>query len=112
MALGAVYYLRQETPIRHTHHSGGDRNTVHGGVHQIIKLELLSVNPEVDPQTIDRFLAKGWLILLWTLNDEEGPWWALGKRPYGAISDEPHLAKRLRDSATTLGPIRWMRSSC
>ena len=104
MALGAVYYLRRGTPIRHTRHSGGDRNTVHGGVRKIIKPDLLSVNSEVDPETIDHLLAKGWPVFLWTLNDEESLWWALGKRPYGAISNEPHLAKRLPDSAPSSRP--------
>ena len=69
------------------------------GLRKVIRPDLLSVNHEVDPKTIDRLLAKGWPIFLWTLNDEEGLRWALDKKPYGVISDEPQLAKRLRNSA-------------
>ena len=63
-----MYYLTRAPPVRHTHRVVGECNTIHGGVRQIIKLDLQSVSHEVDPETIDRLPAKGSPIFLWTLN--------------------------------------------
>ncbi len=65
---------------------------------KIVKPDGLSVNNEVDEKTIDHLLAKGHPIFLWTIDDENRIRWALAKKPYGIISDEPQLVKRLRDA--------------
>jgi glycerophosphoryl diester phosphodiesterase len=67
-------------------------------VRKIVKPDLLSVNAAVDPSTIDRLVAKGWPIFLWTVDEEESIESAIAERPYGIISDEPLLLKNLLDS--------------
>lgn len=67
------------------------------GIRKLVRPDYLSVNHEVDEATVDRLLAKGWPIFLWTPNDSARISWALAKRPFGVISDEGLLAKRLRD---------------
>ena len=64
---------------------------------KIVRPDMLSINHEVDEGVIDRLLAKGWPAFIWTPNDEEHVRAALSKRPYGVISDQPGLAKELRD---------------
>lgn len=77
------WFLRQE-PIRRA-------------IRKIIRPDLLSVNHRVDEKTIDTLLKKGWPIYLWTPNNESDINWALDKKPYGVITDEPLLGKELRD---------------
>lgn len=67
-------------------------------IRKIIRPDLLSVNKEVSEKTIDTVIRKGYPIFLWTPEDENDIKFALSKKPYGVISDEPKLAKRLRDS--------------
>ena len=67
-------------------------------IRKIIKPDLLSVNFRVKEKTIDRLLHVGYPIFLWTPNTGEDIRWVLQKQPYGVISDEPPLAKDLRDS--------------
>jgi glycerophosphoryl diester phosphodiesterase len=66
-------------------------------IRKIVKPDLLSINHEVDEAVTDRLIAKGWPAFIWTPDDEASIRRALGKRPYGVISDEPVLARRLRD---------------
>lgn len=68
------------------------------GIRKLVRPDYLSVNHEVAEATIDRLLAKGWPIFLWTPNDEPSLRRALGKRPFAVISDEPLLARALRDA--------------
>ncbi len=63
---------------------------------KIVKPDMLSINHEVDEAVIDRLLAKGWPVFIWTPNDEEHIYAALAKQPYGVISDRPDLATELR----------------
>ena len=65
---------------------------------KIVKPDMLSINHEVDEGVIDRLLAKGWPAFIWTPNDEEHIRAALAKRPYGVISDRPHLVGALRNT--------------
>lgn len=65
------------------------------GIRKIIKPDLLSVNHEVDPGTIDTLMEKGWPIFLWTPNTEPEMRKALERKPYGLISDEVYLMKEL-----------------
>jgi glycerophosphoryl diester phosphodiesterase len=51
----------------------------------------------VDEAVIDRMIAKGWPVFIWTPNDDADLGRALSKRPYGVISDQPIRAKQLRD---------------
>jgi glycerophosphoryl diester phosphodiesterase len=64
---------------------------------KIIRPDLLSINHEVDSAVTNRLIAKGWPVFIWTVNDERAIRAALAARPYGVISDEPILAKQLRD---------------
>jgi glycerophosphoryl diester phosphodiesterase len=67
-------------------------------IRKIVRPDYLSVNHEVAESTIDRLLDKGWPIFLWTPNDDAGLRRALGKRPFGLMSDEVVRARQLRDS--------------
>lgn len=67
-------------------------------VRKIIRPDYLSVNHEVAVETIDHLIRQGWPVFLWTPNDEEHLSIALAKRPFGLISDEALLVKRLRDT--------------
>ncbi len=73
------------------------KEPIRRALRKIIKPDALSVNNEVDEATIDRLLGKGYPIFLWTIDDESRIEWALAKNPYGIISDEPELAKQIRD---------------
>ena len=65
-------------------------------VRKIIRPDLLSINHQVDEKVIDRLIAKGWPAFIWTPDEEGDIRKALAKRPYGVISDQPVLARRLR----------------
>ncbi len=67
------------------------------GVRKMVRPDLLSINHEVDEAVIDRLIAKGWPVFIWTPDDEADLGRALSKRPYGVISDQPIRAKQLRD---------------
>lgn len=67
------------------------------GVRKLVRPDLLSINHEVDQAVIDRLIAKGWPVFIWTPDDEADLRRALSKRPYGVISDQPIRAKQLRD---------------
>lgn len=70
-------------------------------IRKLVRPDLLSVNYQVDEGTIDTLLRKGHPIFLWTPVSERDLGWALAKKPHGVISDEPQLAKRLRDGMKT-----------
>src|SRR3989441_12874891 len=63
---------------------------------KIVRPDLLSINHEVDEAVIDRLIAKGWPVFIWTVDTEEEVRLALSKRPYGVISNEPIRARQLR----------------
>lgn len=67
-------------------------------IRNIIKPDALSVNNEVDEKVINKLLKKGYPIFLWTIDEKERLKWALAKKPYGIISDEPLLTKQVRDA--------------
>lgn len=77
------WFLRNETTRR--------------AIRNIVKPDALSVNNEVNEKTIDTLIKKGYPIFLWTIDDETRLEWALDKKPYGIISDEPIVTKQLRD---------------
>ena len=66
-------------------------------VRKLIRPDLLSINHEVNETVIDRLIAKGWPVFIWTPDEESDLRRALAKRPYGVISDQPIRAKALRD---------------
>ncbi len=68
-------------------------------IRKIVRPDLLSVNHEVDPATINTLLEHGWPVFLWTIDDEAGIKAALDLHPYGIISDEPATTKKLRDAS-------------
>ena len=73
------------------------KEPIRRALRKIIKPDALSVNNEVSEATINKLLEKGYPIFLWTIDDEARIKWALAKSPYGIISDEPELAKQIRD---------------
>lgn len=62
-------------------------------IRKIIKPDALSVNNEVDEDTIDLLIKKGHPIFLWTIDEKDRLKWAKDKQPLGIISDEPYLTK-------------------
>jgi glycerophosphoryl diester phosphodiesterase len=64
---------------------------------KLVRPDLLSINHEVDPAVTDRLIAKGWPVFIWTPDREDDLRGALAKRPFGVISNEPLVAKELRD---------------
>jgi glycerophosphoryl diester phosphodiesterase len=66
-------------------------------IRKLVKPDLLSINHEVDPAVIDRLVAKGWPVFIWTIDEEPAIRAALAKHPYGIISDLPLVARRVRD---------------
>lgn len=71
--------------------------TIRRAIRNIIKPDALSVNNEVDEKVIDALIKKGYPIFLWTIDEKSRLEWALEKKPYGIISDEPVITKQLRD---------------
>jgi glycerophosphoryl diester phosphodiesterase len=65
-------------------------------IRKFIRPDLLSINHQVDEDVIDRLIAKGWPVFIWTPDTESDLRRALAKRPYGVISDQPILARQLR----------------
>ena len=66
-------------------------------IRNVIKPDALSVNNEVSEKVIDALIKKRYPVFLWTIDEKSRLAWALEKNPYGVISDEPMLAKQLRD---------------
>jgi glycerophosphoryl diester phosphodiesterase len=66
-------------------------------VRKLVQPDLLSINHQVDEGVIDRLIAKGWPVFIWTPDEEADLRRAFAKRPYGVISDQPIRAKRIRD---------------
>jgi glycerophosphoryl diester phosphodiesterase len=67
------------------------------GVRKLVRPDLLSINHEVDDDVMDRLIAKGWPVFIWTPDQEADLRRALAKQPYGVISDQPLRARRIRD---------------
>jgi glycerophosphoryl diester phosphodiesterase len=65
-------------------------------VRKLVRPDLLSINHEVDPAVIDRLIAKGWPVFIWTIDEEKDLKAALARGPYGVISDQPVRARQLR----------------
>jgi len=65
-------------------------------IRKIVRPDLLSINHEVDEAVTSRLIAKGWPAFIWTVDEEPEIRAALGKRPYGVISDQPVRARRVR----------------
>jgi glycerophosphoryl diester phosphodiesterase len=66
-------------------------------IRKIVRPDLLSINHQVDEAVLDRLIAKGWPVFIWTPDEENALRRALAKRPYGVISDQPIRAQQLRD---------------
>lgn len=65
-------------------------------VRKLVRPDLLSINHEVDAAVIERLIAKGWPVFIWTVDEEADLRAALAERPYGIITDQPVRARRLR----------------
>ena len=75
------------------------RELTRRAIRKFIRPDYLSVNHEVAESTIDRLLARGWPIFLWTPDRPEDIARAVAKHPYGIISDEPYRAREsVRDA--------------
>jgi glycerophosphoryl diester phosphodiesterase len=70
---------------------------VRRAIRKFVRYDMLSINHQVDDAAIDRLIAKGWPAFIWTPDTEADIRRALAKRPYGVISDQPILARQLRD---------------
>jgi glycerophosphoryl diester phosphodiesterase len=66
-------------------------------IRKIVQPHLLSVNIAVATSTIDKLQRLGWPIFLWTPESTSSIQSALDRHPYGVISDEPAIARELRD---------------
>ena len=64
-------------------------------IRNLIKPDALSINYEVEEETIDQLIQKGYPVFLWSLNDEEAISFGVDKKPYGLITDEPFLIKEI-----------------
>ena len=64
---------------------------------KLVKPDLLSINHEVDEDVIERLIAKGWPVFIWTPDEEDDLRRAFAWKPYGVISDQPLRARRIRD---------------
>ena len=73
------------------------REFIRRAFRKLIRPDLLSINHEVNETVIDRLIAKGWPVFIWTPDEEGDLRRALAKRPYGVISDQPIRARGLRD---------------
>lgn len=62
-------------------------------VRKLIKPDMLSVNVEVAEETREHLIESGWPVLLWAPNDKAAIDEAIAQKPYGVISDEPHLVR-------------------
>jgi glycerophosphoryl diester phosphodiesterase len=69
---------------------------VRRAIRKIVKPDLLSINHEVDEHVIDRLIAKGWPVFIWTIDEEPQIANAIAKQPYGIITDQPLRARLLR----------------
>jgi glycerophosphoryl diester phosphodiesterase len=65
-------------------------------IRKFVRVDLLSIDHRVDDATINRLIAKGWPVLIWTPDTEADLRSVMARRPYGVISDQPILARRLR----------------
>jgi glycerophosphoryl diester phosphodiesterase len=65
-------------------------------IRKFVRYDMLSSNHQVDGAVIDRLIRKGWPTFIWTPSTEADLRRALARRPYGVISDQPILARRLR----------------
>jgi glycerophosphoryl diester phosphodiesterase len=66
------------------------------GVRKFVEFDLLSIDHQVDASVIDRLIAKGWPALIWAPSSEADIRHAVARRPYGVITSEPNLTRRLR----------------
>jgi glycerophosphoryl diester phosphodiesterase len=65
-------------------------------VRKTVRPDVLSISEQTDDAVINRLIAKGWPVMLWTPNDDPSLRRALSKNPYGVISDQPMRAMELR----------------
>ncbi|MGQ0383794.1 MAG: glycerophosphodiester phosphodiesterase [Gammaproteobacteria bacterium] len=68
-------------------------------IRNLVGPDALSIRHDVDEDTIEALLAKGYPVFLWPVNEEAEIRRALSRRPFAVISDEPMLALRLRDQS-------------
>ncbi len=66
-------------------------------IRKLVKPDAVSIQYQVDEAVIDKLLAKGYPVFLWSVNDETSVDFALRKNSYGLVTDEPPLAKKMRD---------------
>ena len=69
---------------------------VRRAIRKFVRVDMLSINHLVDDAVIDRLIAKGWPVLIWTPDTEADIRHALAKGPYGVISNQPILVRQLR----------------
>ncbi len=65
-------------------------------IRKIVRPDMLSINHEVDERVLERLIAKGWPVFIWTIDEEPQIRAALEKQPFGIITDQPLRARQLR----------------
>lgn len=67
-------------------------------IRKLVSPDALSIHHQVDERVIDKLMSKGYPVFLWPLNEDRTINWGLAKRPYGIVTDEPPLAKAVREA--------------
>jgi glycerophosphoryl diester phosphodiesterase len=65
-------------------------------IRKFVPYDMVSINRQVDEDVINRLIRKGWPAVIWSPNTEDELRRAFARQPYGVISDQPILARRLR----------------
>ncbi len=66
-------------------------------IRNVISPDALSIHHEVNERTIRKLINKGYPVFIWPTNDEASIKKSLSSQPYGLVTDEPLLSKKLRD---------------
>jgi glycerophosphoryl diester phosphodiesterase len=72
------------------------QEVIRRAIRKFVRVDMLSINHRVDEAVIDRLIAKGWPVVIWTPDTEADLRRVMAKRPYAVISDQPILARQVR----------------
>jgi hypothetical protein len=104
-----LYRVKQIDPLVRTAFIFADSKQEDGGppwllrqefvrraIRKFVGYDMLIVNYEVNESVINRLIRKGWPTVIWAPDTEADIRRAMGRRPYGVISNQPTLARQLR----------------
>lgn len=66
-------------------------------IRKVIDADAVSIRQDVDESVIDKLIDKGVPVFIWPVNDAASVAWAVDKKPYGLVSDEPLQALEMRN---------------